>query len=437
MKNPYTLLADGNLRFSTDESYYKAFKAHLLHVLLFNEHMVLSDNQVVGSSNLRRLVSRDGVIRDLFRQKSFSLAVRSNFDGGDEGDVRDLEEIQRDFLKENKITAEQTVVGNGSELAFMKNNANIIPWKYWDVRNNYTKTCRKTLIAQFRPLLSNSDLDRLVEILDEENSRDRGLGRAFLQSRLYETMRTRLSALPENARSVILEATEAPYVSNLPSVLDLTPIYAESHQKSFQILRGTRFEMVDIGEPVDLKASLDYAHYIEGLTRLGVDDIIGIRESRAMRDFWQKQDQEVKDESSTIALQHAYLAVNVCIEKKIIEKFPELKISTGTPERREIRRTWARIESGAAAGLDLFGIALGAVGVPTPLMGTGLSYLFELFKKRKIGDEGDAVVDEIAHHQMSNFILSRHLERVGKNQKMLVTEKIFKTDSFDKEIIVA
>lgn len=436
MKSPYTLLADGNLPISTDEKLAKAFKAHLLYTLIFNEKMVLSDSQAICSVNLRRLVSRDGVIRELFKQGRFQLAIRKGVTEETSEQVMPLAEIQTAFLNEGKLIYDQHKTGAGAELEFMASHAPVLPWTYWDIRNNYTATCRKTLTSGFSPRLSDGDFLKFQAIIDEEEVRDNGLGRAFLQYRLLEEMQRRSIALPDNAQEIIMDATEAPYVSNLPSVLDLSPIYAEAHQRSFQLVRGTRFELVDASAPLAVRTTLDYPHYVEGLSLLDTDDIDSIRQSDVMRAYQQLQSADLSKEPNILDLQHAYVAANVLIEQKIINRFPQLKRSTGVPQRREVQRKLARFGSGSSAVLDLACIFFGFIGLPTHMVGTGYTVMFDMYKKKHLPSEDKALVDDIAHHQISKMALGRHLRTIGKAETLQFQEEVLDTDSFEKEIMV-
>jgi hypothetical protein len=112
MKHPYTLLADPNLPISIDESLCKAFKAHLIYVLIFNNSIVFSDSQAISSSNLRRLAARDGVIRDLFKNGRFHLAIRRGASEDNVAELLDLDNIQTSFLREGKLIYGQQYSGS-------------------------------------------------------------------------------------------------------------------------------------------------------------------------------------------------------------------------------------------------------------------------------------------------------------------------------------
>lgn len=437
MKSPYTLLADGNLPISKEERLTKAFKAHLLYTLIFNEKMVLSDSQAISSANLRRLVSRDGVIRDLFKQGRFQLAVRKGVSEETSESVMHLVDIQTALLNAGGLIYGQHKIGTEAELEFMASHAPVLPWTYWDVRNKYTATCKKTLETGFAPYLSDSDFQKLQEIVEEETVRDNGLGRAFLQQNLLEEMRRRSIVLPQNANEIIMDATEAPYISNLPSTLDLSPIYAESHQRSFQLLRGKRFELVDASDPLSVRASLDCEHYVEGLSMLDVDDIEAIRDSDVMLSYQELQSADFSKETNIHDLQHAYAATNILIEERIIRRFPQLKVSTGTPQRREVRRKWARFGSNSSGVLDLVCMSLGFLDLLVPpMLGTGYTVIFEMIKNKSLPSNDKARVDDIAQHKLAMKSLDRHLKTIGRAEQIKFQEDVLNTESFEKEIMV-
>jgi hypothetical protein len=436
MKHPYTLLADPNLPISIDESLCKAFKAHLIYVLIFNNSIVFSDSQAISSSNLRRLAARDGVIRDLFKNGRFHLAIRRGASEDNVAELLDLDNIQTSFLREGKLIYGQQYSGSGTELSFMEANSHIIPWTYWDVRNNYTTTCRNTLSKQFLPHLSDTDFEKFSNVLDEEDARDHGLGRAFLQYRFLDEMRKRSIILPDNAQDLIIDATDAPYISNLASMLDLSPIYSETQQKSFQILRGEKFEFVDATDPIYFRTTLDFVHYVEGLTMLDSDDIDFIQQSDVMKAYWKQQEIGFESESSIVEFQKAYIAVNILIEDRIISRFPGLKISTGTPQRREIRRKWAKAGAGSSAVLDLVCLALSWAGIPTPMAGTGYNVIFERIKSKWMPSEDERRFDEIAHHEIGRRALKQHLNKTKKNTTLNFQEGVLNIKSFEKEVMV-
>jgi len=425
----YTLLADDNVTISVHRNKIKQFKAHLLLNLIFYDKIVLSDNQIISSRNLRRLAREDAIVREFVKAGYFELAVRAGIEDEGEG-AQPLVEIQDSFVREGKIDVKYKVYQDKEALDFLESNCEVRTWKYWQVRDSYTKNCKKVLESTFQNFLGDSDFSIFQEILREEEERDQGLGRVFLQKRLPDALNKRLSKKYLSIKDRILECTEAPYITNLPNTLGLNPIYAEMHERSFALFRGIEYELKDLGEPEELPTKLDYEHFIEGVSGLDFVDILELRQTIAVQKFRELTEAGVCNAHDHHELQLAFKEANILIEKKILEKNWRLLQSTALPRRREIQRQVAVSKNGGSIVLDLLAIA-----VTLPMVGTAYNLLIDAVTKKKFGSEEQMTAQDIALHSLQKEEYENYLRSNG----LLSTEdekSIKDTDSFKVETIL-
>ncbi|MFK3781752.1 hypothetical protein [Agrobacterium sp. NPDC089420] len=429
-RSPYSLLADDNQQISIDAKYKKALKAHIIITLTFNDNMVFSDNQLVTSPNLRDLIARDGVIRELSKEKLFSLAARQGHDESAPSQIQTLLETQKQFFAQGKITSERIDIGRVKDLDFADQHFRKIGWNYREVRQHFTDVVATLLCDQFSPLLSPSDFRTFSEILSEERERDRGLGREFLQRRFPSLVMQRLVNPPEQTHQLIHDCTEGPYISNLPRVLSLNPIYASSHARSFETMRGLKLAQLEPAFSFKSKPRLSYEHYIEGLSRLDVDDIMWLRQTDELKEYQSFAHRDLSKSAVAHDLTVSFQSINQRIVDRIIDRFPELKASTSEAPDQIIRSRWAKAEF---AG----GILLEAIGAAVELqtgLGLGISVLFSL-AERKFGASNKRISQhDNAQWEARNRQLGHLLEDKGMDAKIAFEMPVL--NHFEKETIV-
>jgi hypothetical protein len=444
----YTLLADENSPYSKDKGLYKDFKAHLIYNILLNGEITFSDNQVMSSPNLRLLARHDAVIRTLFEEKKFTLAVRdSSVDSRGEIDIKN---ILAAFLKEEKIPQDFRDYDECRELAFIGQHAVPVTWSFDAVRANFTTAVKKIIRNEFTGKLTVQQLETMFEWIAAEELRDNGgLGRAFLQNTAHEDGLPRLPALMdryglmtlEEARQQLIICTDAVYLSNLPKTLGLNPIYANEHRASFDKIRDFENKLESFGQSVECKSSLKHSHFREGLIRLDLDDIHYIHGTHEFAEFkWLSG--LPSGVNGFLALRDSYIRLNLAIERRIIDRFPEIKRSSPAPTYRQLKMKYGSVTVKAKAygsyvveklqpiiG-DVLSLCWETGGGPSiPGLGIPIQYAFDVVKAK---DPHAPTSDHIAKMQE----LADFLNDQGVDRKILFEENMIATSSFDKEIVV-
>jgi hypothetical protein len=427
----YTLLADDNSRFSNEAALRDSFKAHLVYNLILNGRIAFSDNQVICSSNLQELAATDPTIIALFEEGFFDLAVRADF--GPNGGVAPLRAVHEAFVREQKVRHAAIDFDSTPALARIEKRARPIPWSYGAIRENYTGTCERLLLREFGRQLAIRELDRLREIIEAEKERDSGLGREFLQNRLHRQLRKAGIVVDAERRKLIRHCTDAPYLSNLPSLIGLNPIYAEEHRASFDLMRGggIAFETTD---GVKAGSPFDYEHYVAGLCRLTVDDIHALQELPSRDAYLRLSGGGITDEGKYDEAFRAFIEFNLLIEDRIASRFPEIvRRSPSLPDRtfyKQKAKTYA--EAGAE---DVFGILVGMVCPVLPLA-LCKQLILDLWP---FGAEKAArsLRSDVVEREARKKQLASHLDRAGAADRLQVEDRPVSGSCFAKEIIIS
>jgi len=425
----YTLLADDNCAFSKAPALYENFKSHIVFNILTQGSLTFSDNQLMSSLNLRKLLrpSGDGVIKELVRQEQILLAVRAPTPG----QPMPLGEVFEVFHREGKLPPGHGADDPHNEIDFMEENCLKIPWSYGDVRSFFTQTCTSLIIAQanahFGPLYGAT----IQEWLAEETERDNGLGRKFLQIDLPDKFLRAGICDRDRAASFLRICTDAAYLSNLPQAIGLDPIYATEHSDSFQLLRGGEMAFEPFEDPLDLRPRLSARHFAHGLNQLDVDDIAHIQATDAFREY-----RALLLSSDPVAafdpLFVAYGELNRMIEDRIIERFRSLLRASSAPEPRSLQRsrgTW--LQHGLATALDLLSVAQivpGLVG-----MGIASNLVIDAIRAKVTPDRPHV---DAARHDLERHKLAEYLRAHGKAEEIGFEQSLSTTTSFDRELVV-
>ena len=424
----YTLLADDNCAYSKRKKLYDNFRAHIIFNIITNGGITFSDNQVMSSPNLRLLIRQDSVIRELLKQRYITIAVRRVPTEG----ILPFATTFGAFLAEGKVPRGFKKLENSPEIAFMERHAERIPWSFDEVRRTFTDNCKKMIFEQLGRRLPETHLEALREIIAGEELRDGGgLGRAFLQNRLPSVL-GRYDILPEaEAKTLMRTYTDAIYLSNLPKTMGLNPIYAEEHEESFRLMRGYDYRLEPFGDELDLKPRLDARHFTHGLNQLDIDDISKIQQTDTFRSF-----QILSATEDPLAdfnmMSVVYCELNRVIEDHIIDRFRPLMRGSPAPDPRKLRRQYGvAFESGATVVMDILSLGLGALMPTIP----GIFSNFVIDAIRSKIDPPRRHLDGARHdHDLKR--LRDYLAAEGRAGEISFDEKMVRTSSFDKEIMV-
>ena len=427
----YTLLADDNSQFSNSRDRRAEFKAHLVYNIILNGTIVFSDNQVLCSSNLQSLVAHDRVTLALLEEGFFDLAIRQDFDG--EPGVASLARVHDAFVRERKIRHAAKRFEDTPALALIDRHAGRIPWPYGSIRTNYSDNCRRLLLREFEPLLTSTEFERFRERIETGES-DRGLGREFLQNNLPDEMTAMEIAVDDGMRQLIRRCTDAPYLSNLPSLIGLNPIYADEHRASFDLMRGRRHQL----EATDAERTpcrFDYEHYVKGLCSLTLDDIRSLQDLPSRQTYLRLSDGGIRAQSDYDEAFRAFREFNLLVEDRIASRFPEIaRASSGDPDRSFIKQK-AR-EYGKAAAEDVTGILIGWAVKAFPL-----SLCRQVLIDVRAWVHGEqprqGIGIELLEHDIVQKRLDDHLKLQGEDRKLRVEDRSNGGSPFAKEIIVS
>ncbi len=382
------------------------------------------------------LARQDGIIRELFKERRFTLAVRdASFRDGQ----IDIAEIFQAFLSEGKLPQGMTNFEESPEIGFIGKHAVALPWSFDDVRISFTHSCRSIIASEFSKILDQPQMATLEEWIEIETQRDKGaIGRAFLQNkdRLPQMFETYGIMPMQEARNLLIKCTDAVYLSNLPKTIGLDPIYTEHHRPSFQLLRNFDYELRPVGDPKPLKDKLHWTHFKAGLNRLDLDDINHLHQSDAFKDF-----NELSKSDNIIAsfdtLFEVYCELNMLIEDRIIQRFPEIARSSPAPTPRQLRAKYGTaIDRGKTLIGDVLAIGMDFAGkqlVSIPFSGIFTDLVVDAVKSKVIPERPLAVA---ATRERQKQQLRTFLEDKGAADVIEFDEEYVTTSSFAKETIV-
>lgn len=428
MKRAYTLLADDTLPISSAPERERAFAAHVVYACLTNEQIVFSDNQIVNSRNLRALIDADGPVRALVKDGVAAAALRA-VGGGAAGPSavaepgRRLRRVEEAFVSEGKLRADVASFDPSRTLDFIEAHAPILDWTYSAVRDGFTAGCERAFASDAsRAAFGSERFDLIQTLIAEEKERsaavDAGLGRQFLQVRLPEALSARGLALSPAQAEHLRDCSEGPYLSNLPRVLGLDPIYEARHRSAFDLMReasAERLEEADAPRAQRVKLSADF--FIEGLLRLQADDIHRLRESAAFRSFVSRSQTTELTQSAVDDIAVAFEILMIEIEDRIIERFPELGLHTTAPAPRVLRTRWARIQTTAGLAFEMANLALTSAGLPA-IPGIGQDMLITEARKQAGADEARLAASEAARRRISWRRIADALGAAGRAARM-------------------
>lgn len=442
----YTLLADDSSAYSRHADQRNAFLAHLVYSAIVNGHIVFSDNQIIGSPNLRNLAAGHSTIRAGFEEGLFSLAVRADFNGS--RGLASLAEVHEAFVREAKLERHPELKQFSSELVLLESRAQKIPWPYPVVRTNFTQRCHDLLHDRFRERLNPDQHRVFMGLIEAEMERDQGLGREFLQYGLIKQMRRKRLPTPRDTSTLLQQCIDAPYVSNLPITLGLNPIYATEHEASFKLLRGNSVFFHDFSEPRAEERRLPYRHFVAGLLQLDLDDIQELQDTRAATSYRKLQRQALLTVADVTAIEDAFFALNTEIEEKIYDRVFRTRRSQRTGELLDVRRQYAtRFQHGANVAIDVVGIVASTYfgGIE---LGAATKVVLDVARSNTaLGALTTAISDHIAAGPMSSAqfakgtivrkqaALEEHYRQIEQSEKIEIVEMV-QTDSFDKETVI-
>ncbi|WP_417536715.1 hypothetical protein [Methylophaga sp.] len=322
--NPsYWMLADTEVPLAWDANRIDAFAAYFKHALLFNERLMLSDAQAVNCMNFRRLLKSDSDFQKVLDASVLSIAVRAPEDAPF---GHRLTEVRDAFATEGKQRSDiETEFFSNEDLDRINESCDIRLYRYEQLREHYTQKVFSIFErASVAGALGGSVQALLIDVLKEESDRNNGLGRVFLYDGLGKVLEARgASEIWQQHRDTIVQLSDAPYVTGIPSVMAANPIYSPVHQKSFELAYDagpTETESVEGLKPLPIYSDLDLSSYEQGLQKLSIDDVMSLRSSAEFKRFQKHSSGSVIRESQLDDVMMALADYQRAIDRYIIDR---------------------------------------------------------------------------------------------------------------------
>jgi hypothetical protein len=357
----YWLVGDDRLDHSMDRLKASSLYAHLVHSMLYNPRLLISDSTAVNNPNFRYLLSNDGRLKELINGETFAVARRIQ-DGAPVG----LRELRDQFVKDKKenpgfSTAE---FANDRDLFFLEEWSDVIPYSVSNISGFYTRSTRDILKSRVAQDCIPADLlKRIQDLVDRQISQTGSLSRLLF----FGDMSGDIGE--QNWRQYgdrLKQIGSAFYLDALPATVGASPIFPTEYAGEWEILRSYRSEVMaqTAAKPLSWESLLPLTGYIAGLSRLQPEDIHALRDPNG----------EYGAFLSVLAARSRNAGVSgdeverciIAYERKIVERmvarFPELATTAGPrlTFRAQVHDLIEKSRVGlAAGGLAMLGDAAG------------------------------------------------------------------------------
>ncbi|CAE6883072.1 hypothetical protein ACOMICROBIO_FLGHMIGD_00358 [Vibrio sp. B1FLJ16] len=267
------------------------------------------------------------------------------------------------------------------DLALLNEQSNIVPYTYDALRDNYTNGIFKIFSGHKARTIFGLDTQQiLLERLQRESERDKGLGRIFLQQNFKDDLKKigKLDVWQKHKKDII-SLSDAPYVTGIPQILRTNPIYSPSHQESFQLAYTQKPEIIEKGTGIDMSTGLNLSTYEQALAMLQPDDIFYLRDTYEFRQYQKHVRNGVSTDSQ---LDNALMALKA-YQRQIDELIIRRKLGKKTPKSFKGKRFIEPIRKISQEGsVTAFGLTLVE---PTSAVALSIAnfFLSELLGKRE------------------------------------------------------
>lgn len=442
-KTSYSLLFDeGNAR-SKDPGQRDTLKAHLIHALLMNERLVLSDSQVLTSRNFRILLGEEPVFLNYLTPETFQIAFR-------ELGNTTLVSLNERFFEIGKLDpATHPSYRNAALLERLESRAARITWRYQDLANGY----RDRMAAFFREGRFPAQFgarrgEELAESLDAfdawrrttpefaESPKDvTMIGRDVFNGPFLEFMERQAAPLNDAELALTLDYSNAVYLSNMAMRLSADPIYDKAQARQIDLLGRPVGDKEAIGEEKRVRTTLDASRYVEGLIALQPTDVFALRDSREFKDFSRLKHRFSGTQHDCEQLEQAVQEYLVRIDELILLRAGYLSHSR-TSSEIERRLRWDRypeMDAVQTSGGELLSLVFAGLGLPVGAGIANWAFWFVVgkaagrFARREVAAESEAARSEAFEDMKTGF------ETVGKTEPYAAEEIIgAKLHEFDR-----
>ncbi|MCB1352099.1 MAG: hypothetical protein KDK03_05135 [Rhodobacteraceae bacterium] len=437
MRESYSLVLHDDTPHSNVPEMERLLAAHVTYNLLTSSHFFVSDNQIIGTRNFRRLLRHNTTIRRMVEAKSIVVLVRDKWDWHPqwESDTKDAafywDAIQNSFIRNGKMRTSPDFYSIKHELEFLEKNAATDSWSYRSISDNFSRLLRNNLTSRLaQEQLGDALYERVSSLIDQEIAEKPAgdsLGTTFVQDKLLTALGSEGILLSDQQRSFLRSCYIGPYAANLPDAKRLLPQYTDDLAEAFDIMRGCKLEWSE-PETETIKArSLRSSFLVEGLLQLTPDDIDQVRDGFAFKRFNALSANENDRVEAAKEISLAYRELRSEIEEKIVKRLdPSATLAfEDNPLQSTIR--WFKGDTASSLGGEAVSIAInhaaGALlNATIPLVGFAAEQIFGRIKKRQ-------GIDERSRGRRDVHAIDEAIERLGETyeEKILHLERLDET----------
>lgn len=396
MRDSYSLVLHDDTPHSNNPEMERLLAAHVIYNLLTSSRFFVSDSQIVGTRNFRKLLRHNTTIRKMVEDKLVVVLVRKEWKEFDEWDKDNQDSefywdtIQSSFIRNEKMRTTKEFYSIKHELKFLEENAATENWDYREISDNFTNLLRGNLtscLAQDR--LGDTLYERVKSLVDQEiDEKPKGdsLGTTFVENKLLTGLPSEGFVLSDEQRSFLRSCYIGPYAANLPHAKGLLPHYTDDLAEAFEIMRGCKLESSEPETKKIRERSLESSFLVEGLLRLTPDDIHEVRDGLAFKQFTTLSVKENGRMQEFAEILVVYQELIFDIEKKIVKRLdPSATLAyQDTPLQSTVR--WFTGETASACVGEAVSFAINdAEGhlkdVTDSLIGLGVQQIFGRVKR--------------------------------------------------------
>lgn len=334
----FWFLGDDTSKLGKNPDLYPQFRAALLHALLYDARVVLSDSYAVNNRNFRRAASEDSTLRHLIelglvrlagriigRKPLPLIALRDQFiERGHQPPAFPLEEYKQSM-----------------ELEFLDEQAKVYPYALDSLATRFTEDICMLLQSEETRNVFGDDVSEILNLLIAERIEaevDNKLRLAYFwyPDQIGADLIQRLGdpyawkRYGDKLRNIV----QGPYLTGLPSVINANPIYTNDHRLSIDIFRRReKLGSQVIGDAVQFNSWIDIACYVAALEKITVEHILKLRSTPEWEAYQMTLNSGVSSERDSKELINAYLAYRRQIEllmiHEVLHTTPQKNVNMG------------------------------------------------------------------------------------------------------------
>ncbi|NEO71730.1 hypothetical protein [Moorena sp. SIO3H5] len=446
------MIADDTLKLSLDNNKKKTLKSHLMNSLLFEDRILLSDSQIIGNRNFRKLIRDNDELINCLTPENFSIGIRDSIDIRTEtaGSPQIIEkpniiEVLQGFISWDKCkwtsSSNDTLTKENYQklfdIQYIEGKAKLERYSLGDASATYADDVLRLFDSEIIKQRIGKELCDLIHTIAREWRESHksyrypksGLGMAFFLNDLPTMLKKRHKKnLWKQYQKEIIDIAQASYLTTLPKILNCNIIYGSMHKDKIEISRGLLAKIERIDDDIFYDSWLRLLDFEEGISRLKADDIAKLRESTEYKEYRKKINQFNGSEKALKEVKESLFQYKSLIDELIITKFPCFR--SPRKEKREKFQSLA-ILSGLSTygGLFLSGLALATsfTGMNLMALGLGITSFFTSPRDQK---------EDIKERRLIETDKQRIIEELNKSnsQKIEAEVSVLTGNQFSKEV---